>query len=115
MSNLIASDGQYTGKYTTNAGTISGGAGVVDLTSADFYDVASSVEGTKLPDGLVFTSITVEATHGTQSVLIGYGAKGNRSSEANMLVTRPLTVAYWPIRGQVVGGSPVTKIGRAHV
>lgn len=105
MSNLLPSDGQYTGIYTTSVGTT-----FVEVTSADFADVASNVQGTMLPDDLVFTSLTIEDTHGTQTVLVGYGPAGDRDDTTNMLRVRPLTTASWSVRGQLVDGGPVTTL-----
>lgn len=111
MSNLIASDGPYSGKYTADVS--SGVLGTTNLTSADFYDLSSAVQGTKLAASLVFTSITVEATHATQDVYIGLGAKGDRSAATNMHVVRAGTVATISLRGQLVSGAPVTTICNA--
>jgi hypothetical protein len=108
---MIPSDGTHTGKYTADAS--SGVLGTTNLASEDFYDLASAVQGTKLPAGLVFTSITVEATHATQDVYIGIGAKGDRSNSTNMHVIRAGTSATITLRGQLVSGSPVTTICNA--
>ena len=63
---MIPSDGTHTGKYTADVS--SGALGTTNLTSADFYDLSSAVQDTKLAAGLVFSSITVQATHATQEV-----------------------------------------------